>query len=244
MRLKGIFLFFACLLFLSMSNCQAEERKEEWKNPDFNFSNVKTIVVNTSVDPAAELDKFNIRKMDTYCLNAFSQDGKEWSQRDVKFISRNQLIDRISEVTGEDMRQLEVEDQVHYKSQMDSFTPLIADAILEIKVTSFGYDERFVPKSSYTYTEKVETEIEVSHRDSRGRWIKEKKKIKQPVKRRRIIPAHYDTYGNVGMDYTLIDTKTNEAIWMLLDVREALGKDPIDMAERIINRTADRLSKL
>ena len=127
---------------------------------------------------------------------------------------------------------------------MRSVNPIIADAILNIKVTSFGYDKRFVPESVSTYTEQVETEVEVSVQNSNGQWVNSKKKVKKPVERSEIIPAHYDTYANTGMDYTLIDTKTNEAIWMLRDIREAKGKDPMGMTERIMNRAVDYLLKI
>ena len=244
MRLKGIFLFFACLLFLTMSNCQATERKDEWKNPDFNFRNIKTILVITSTDPEVRLDEFDIRKLEGFYSKVFFQDKRRWENSSFQFITLNQLKDRISNATGENMRQLEVEDQVRYKSEIDRFTPIIADAILKIKVTSFGYDKRFVPESSSTYTEQVETEIDVDFQDSNGKWRHTKKKITRPVERTIITPAHYDTYGNAGMDYTLVDTKTNESIWMLRDIREASGKDPIDMTERIMNRAAECLLKI
>lgn len=244
MKLKNISLLFACLLFLSMSSCQAEERKDEWTNPSVNFRNIKTILVNSSTDPKAQLDEFNIHKLDAFYSNVFFHDPKRWAKSNFQFITLNQLKDRISKATGENMRQLEVEDQVRYKSEIDRFTPIIADAILNIKVTSFGYDQRFVPESSYTYTEQVETEIDVYIQDSKGNWIHEKKKIKKPVERTVITPAHNDTYAYVGMNYTLIETKTNETIWMLRDIREARGKDPIDMIERIIIRAADCLLKI
>lgn len=244
MRLKGRFLLFVCVLFLSMANCQAEERKDEWKNPDFNFQRIKTVLINTSTDPKAQFDQFDIRKLETFYSNVFFQDKKRWEKSSFQFITLNQLKDRISQATGENMRQLEVEDQVRYKSQLDSFTPIIADAILNIKVTSFGYEQRFVAESSYTYTEQVEKEIEVDFQNSKGQWIHRKKKITEPIERTVTTPAHYDTYANAGMDYTLIDTKTNEPIWMLRDIREACGKEPIDMTERIINRAADCLLKI
>lgn len=244
MKFKRIVLLFTCWLLLAMSICLAEERKDEWKNPGFNFRNIKTILVVTSTDPKAQLDEFNIRKLETFYASAFFQGNNRWAKSNFLFITLNQLKDRVSNATGENMRRLEVEDQVRYKSEMDRFTPIIADAILNIKVTSFGDDQRFVPESSYTYTEQVETEIDVAVQDSNGNWIHEKKKITRPVERTVITPAHYDTYGNAGMDYILMDLKTNEAIWMLRDVREACGKDPIDMTERIVNRAADCLSKI
>jgi len=244
MRRKGIVLIFACLLLLSMSSCQAEERKDEWKNPSFNFRNVKTILVNTSIDSKAQVDEFNIRKLEGFYSNTFFQSGKRWGEYNFLFITPNELKNRISKATGEDMRQLEVEDPVKYKAEVDRFTPIIADAILNIKVTSFGYDKRFVPESYYTYIEQVETEIDVLVQNSQGQWIHERKKITKPVERIKITPAHYDTYANAGMDYTLINIKTNESIWLLRDIREALGKDPIDMTERIIKRAAECLSKI
>lgn len=244
MRLKSIALLFVWLLFLSISNCQAEERKDEWKNPNFNFRSIKTILVITSTDPKTQFDEFGIRKLEGFYSNVFFQNEKRWVKSNFQFITLNQLKDRISKATGENMRQLEIGNQVQYKSEIDRFTPIIADAILNIKVTSFGYDQRFVPESSYTYTEQVETEMDFDFQDSQGKWVHGKKKITIPVERTRITPAHYNTYANAGMNYTLIDTKTNEPIWMLLDIREAYGKDPIDMTERIINRSADCLLEI
>jgi len=127
---------------------------------------------------------------------------------------------------------------------MDRFTPSIVDAILHIKVIAFGYDQRFVSESSRTYKEQEETEVEVDARDSTGKWVKKKVKRKQPVQRTVTTPAHYDTYANAGLTYMLVDAKTNETVWMLLDIREAKGKDPMAMTGRIIARAAQRLSKL
>lgn len=244
MKLKGILILFACLLFLAMPNCQADERKDEWKNPDFNFGSIRTVLLNTSKEPNVQLDQFDVRKLENIYSEVFLQNEKRWNKSNLRFITLNQLKDRISKATGENMRQLEIEDKVRYQAQMDSFTPIIVDAILNIKVTAFGYDKRFVPESSYTRTEQIEKEIDTEYQDSKGNWVRGKKKIKEPVLKLIVTPAHYDTYGNAGMDCTLVDIKTNEAIWMLRDVREASGKEPIAMTERIVNRAADCILKI
>ena len=233
----------AFLLFFSMSICQAEERKDEWKQPDFNFRSIRTILVNTSIDSQTKLDEFSTRRLETFYAQEFFQDER-WVQTTFRFITSNQLKEQISKITGANMQQLEIEDQARYKSEMDSFTPSIVDAILHIKVTAFGYDQRFVPKSIRTYTEQVEKEVVVDVRDSRGKWVKKRVKVKEPVQRTVITPAHYDTYGNAGLTYMLVDAKTNETVWMLLDIREARGKDPMAMTGRIITRAAEHLSKL
>lgn len=243
MRCKYKSLLLVSLLFFSMSICQAEERKDEWKKPGFNFGSIRTILVNTSIDPQAELDEFSIRRLETFYAQEFFQDER-WVKTNFRFITSNQLKERVSNITGTNMQQLESEDQARYQSEMDSFTPSIVDAVLQIKVTVFGYHQRFVPESSRTYTEQVEREVEVDVRDSRGKWVKKKTKVKRPVQRKVITPAHYDTYGNAGLTYMLVDAKTNETVWMLLDIREAKDKDPMAMTGRIIARVAERLSKL
>ncbi len=240
-KYKALLLTF--LLFFSMSVCQAEERKDEWKKPGFNFGSIRTILVNTSIDPQAELDEFSIRRLETFYAQEFFQDER-WVNTNFRFITSNQLKERISKITGANMQQLEIEDQARYKSEMDSFTPSIVDAILHIKVTAFGYDQRFVPESIRTYKEQEEKEVVVNIREATGKWVKKTVKIKQPVRRTVITPAHYDTYGNAGLTYMLVDAKTNETVWMLLDIREARGKDPMAMTGRIITRAAKHLSKL
>lgn len=236
-------LMAAVLLLFSLTVCQAEERKDEWKKADFNFRSIRTILVNTSIDPQAELDEFSIRRLETFYAQAFFQD-KRWEKTNFRFITSNQLKERISNITGVNMQQLEREDQARYQSEADRFTPGIVDAVLSISVTVFGYDQRFVPEASRTYKEQEEKEIEVDVRDSTGKWVKKKVKVKQPVRRTVTTPAHYDTYGNAGVTYILVDAKTNETVWMLLDIREARNKDPLAMTGRIINRAAERLSKL
>lgn len=243
MRGKYKALLLAFLLFFSMSICQAEERKDEWKKPDFDFRSIRTILVNTSIDPQAELDEFSIRRLETFYAQEFFQDER-WVKTNFRFITSNQLKERISNITGENMQQLEIEDQARYKSELDRFIPSIVDAILHIKVIAFGYDQRFVAESSRTYKEQEEKEVEVDVRDSTGKWVKKKVKVKEPVRRTVTTPAHYDTYANAGLTYMLVDAKTNETIWMLLDIREARGKDPMGMTGRIIERAAKHLSKL
>lgn len=243
MRGKYKALFMAVLLFFSLSVCQAEERKDEWKKPDFDFRSIRTILINTSIDPKAELDEFSIRRLETFYEQEFFQDER-WGKSNFRFITTDQLTEQISNITGVNLQQLEVEDPTGYKAKLDSLTPSLVDAILQIKVTSFGYDQRFVPESSRTYKEQEEQEVEVDFRDSTGKLVKKKVKVKQPVQRTVITPAHYDTYANAGLNFMLIDAKTNKTLWMLLDVREAKGKDPMGMTGRIIVRAAQRLAKL
>lgn len=231
-------------MILSISVCQAEERKDEWKKPDFNFRGIKTVLIMTSADPKAEMDEFHIRRLENVYTNVFIEDRARWVNSSLNFISLNKLKDMITKATGEDLRRLELEDPARYKAEIARFTPLLTDAVLHVKVSSFGYDKRFVPERISTYTEQVEVETDVYIQDSRGNWRTEKRKIKKPVERTVVTPAHYDTYGNAGMKYMLIDNKTDESVWMLLDVREANGKDPIDMIERIINRAAECLAKI
>lgn len=236
-------LLLAFLLFFSLSICQAEERKDEWKKPDCNFRSIRTILINTSIDPQIEIDEFSTRRLDTFYAQEFFHDQR-WVATNFRFITSNQLKELISNITGANMQQLEKEDYARYKSEMDSFTPRIVDAVLHSKVIALGYDQRFVPESIRTYKEQDEKEVEINVRDSRGKWVKKKVKVKQPVRRTIITPAHYDTYANAGLTYMLVDAKTNETVWMLLDSREARGKDPMAMAGRIITRAAEHLSKL
>lgn len=243
MKCKYTALLLAALLLFSLSLCQAEERKDEWKKPGFDFGSIRTILVDTSIDPQVELDEFHLRRLETFYAQELFQDER-WENTTFRFVTSNQLKEQITKITGTDMQQLEKEDQARYQSEMDSFIPSMVDAILQIKVTAFGYDQRFVPESIRTYREQVETEVEVDIQDSKGKWIKKTVKLKQPVQRTVITPAHYDTYANAGLTYMMVDAKTNETVWMLLDIREARGKDPMAMTGRIITRAAQRLSKL
>ena len=243
MGYKDKALLLAFLWFFSLSICQAEERKDEWQKPDYNFRSIRTILIHTSVDPQVKLDEFSLRRLETFYVQEFFQ-HERWVKTTFCFMTSKQLTEQISAITGTNMQQLAIEDQARYQSELDHFTPRMVDAILHSKVIALGYDQRYVPESIRTYKEEEEREVEVDGRDSRGKWVKKKVKVKQPVWRTVVTPAHYDTYANAGVTYILVDTKTKETIWMLLDSREARGKDPMAMTGRIMARAADHLSKL
>ena len=236
-------LLMVLVLMFSFSICQAANRKDEWKKPDFNFRTIKTILIDMSMDSDIKLDEFETRRLETFFENEFLK-NERWLKSSFLFTTNNQLQERISNITGVNLKQLEVENRDRYQSMMDTYTPILVDAILHVKITVFGYDKRYVPEKVRTYKEYEEKEVEVTVKDEKGKWVTKKMRIREPVERTVVIPAYYETYGKAGLTFMLVHNKTNETLWLLLDMREALNKEPLALTGRIIERAAKRLAEV
>ena len=63
-----------------------------------------------------------------------------------------------------------------------------------------------------------------------------------PVERLKIVPAYYKNVANTGVKSVLKDAKTNENIFMVLDVRDSEYKGILPMTNRILERIGDRIA--
>lgn len=240
---KFVMLLVLCsMLFTTLAT--AQERKDEWKDPNYDFTKLKTILIATSEVPDLQIDKYESRKLETFYNDVFCKTQKKWTNHAIIFITLSQLQEKVGAYTGLDMQQLAIDDPVRFKTLIKEYIPICTDAVLDVQVISFGYSRKFVDAYSYTYKTQKETEVETKFKDSNGKWVTGKKIIKEPVEKLVDVPAHYITYANAGMEYTLIDSKNNEAVWMLLDIRQARNKEPIDMIKRIIDRATKNLEKV
>ena len=58
------------------------------------------------------------------------------------------------------------------------------------------------------------------------------------------MPAHDEITAHTAVEVTLLDAKTNQPVWKMVDSRDAVGKDKDGMVDRILKRAAERLEAL
>ncbi|VBB04999.1 Hypothetical protein LUCI_0205 [Lucifera butyrica] len=230
---------FIGLLFSAL--CTAQERKEEWKNPMFDFNQIKTVAVRLSLDKSICPDEIEQRKLNDLIKN---QVLKAANTR-LRLISNEQFETAIEKYSGLNLNQLRVDDVKQYEAAMREWAPLITDAFLNVDIKQWGYTKVFVPESTYTYTDYVTNYITVPYYDPHGNLLYRTQPIQVPVERTQTIPAHYDSVAHAGAQFSLITAKGRQKVWMLLDLRDAGGsKEPIEMTGRIVTRAMERLREV
>lgn len=226
--------------FLNSMSCLAEERKEEWQEKAFDFKKVRTVATQLSVDSDVSVKEIDQKKLEELIEKRILKS----SNHRVRFIPYNQLEDTIGKIVNIDMGQLRIEDNTKYNDLMLEHTPLVADGILRVNIKALATTQEFVPASVYTYTTYQINYISVPVYQPRGGVYYTTQAVQVPVQNTSVIPAHNDNVGHAGVEFTLVTSKSQQKIWLLLDMRDGKEKIPIEMTERIFQRALDRFREL
>lgn len=120
-QIAAIMLLFGCL-FASLVS-YAEERKEEWKDPNYNVSQINRILVKLNTDIAlSQIDRFKLNS-----LLAGYWNGKQKA-------SEAQLKNMIFQSVGEDLGVLRLIDAEKYGQLIKDYLPIFAKGDLNINV--------------------------------------------------------------------------------------------------------------
>jgi hypothetical protein len=220
--------------------CSAEEKKEEWSDKNFNFKALRTVVVQLSISSDVTVSDDAQKGLNDILANELLSANINR----VKFISSNQLEDKIGKLFHTDMQQLRVEDNAQYCEMMEENTHLVADGILKITIKSMKTTQVFVPSSTYSYVEYQTTYTSVPIFLPNGGVTYTNRAVQTPVTRTVQVPAHMEDMGFAGVEFTLESCNTQQKAWYLLDMRDSLAKKPLDMTVRIFRRATDKIRAL
>lgn len=239
---RKILSVLVCLTFaylLIVSNCFAEERKDEWRDEAYDLKQLRTILLVTSVSEEVKLEASGQRRLQELFESEIVRNSKNRSR--IRIIVPEQLEASIANVTGENLKELRVQDPEKYKEIMKTFTAIYVDGFLNVKVTELGYTKVWIPQKVETYTEYEEVTVTTEHRDAQGRVTgSSTSRMTIPVEKVRVIPAHYEYTGHAGAALSVVDAKTQQTVWTIVDIREAADKDPFGMMQRILKRAMDK----
>lgn len=231
--------FFLSNLFFSQTG-YAEERKDEWVNKNYELSKVKRILIKELVVTEGisleTFDEIRIRE-----FHAEIPNHEKLNVGKLVLIKEQDLLTDIGKLANEDMKVLFKSDPIKYKKILDLYTPILVDQVLEFQLVAFGTDQFYVPESSRSKIEYIDTMVVTK---KKGSEEEERTTVRMPVERIEILPAHYKSVVNSGIKAVLRDAKTDENILMILDIRESDYKGLLPMTGRIFERMGDRLGKI
>ncbi len=229
-----------CLSLLVFASCWAEERKEEWQEKAFDFKNIRTLVVQLTVNSDVVLSEVEQKKLE----EMFEKQVIKAENQRVVLIANDELENRIGKIVGKDMRLLALEDNAKYNEAIKEYTPLAADGTLTVSIKALGTTQVFVPASVYYYTTYQTSYIQTPVFLPGGGVTYVTQTIQTPVQNTGMTPAHYDSIGHAGAEFSLVAGSERQKIWILVDVRDGNGKVPLEMTERIFKRAMEQFRKI
>lgn len=223
---------FLCAVFVPV--VFALETKEEWNDKSADFKQIKRIKIEMTLADRVKDDEIGLRRLkdlvDSVFVKGITSQKREMRFEVGDFTPATAPPGNVAKdsVAGTDAA---IDDPGY-------------DAVLNLKILSLGYSRALVPGEWKTETTYVSQPVVIPKVEN-GRTTYETEYVSTPIVTRKFVPEHYIKISNAGLEFTLIDAKTQKKIWILLDSRENDEmKEPIGMAERILKRTADQFLKL
>jgi hypothetical protein len=181
------------LLLTITSTVNAQDT--EWKDKQYNFNTVKTILLlEPSVGEKVE-DPFAKQKITEYIEKRLP--------KNIKFIKLNDAIqDAINN------KILTEDDTKDGKVFLSLFLPYAAgryDAMLTIRLHAMYYSDKFQQGFSYNYTT-----YNATHVTGSNGYVAT---IQTPQQNNVNVPGGYRSFANTAMEFVLTDMKTNKMIW-------------------------------
>lgn len=216
----------------------AEEKKDEWVNKNYDINKVHRVLIKPINVTAMKIDTFDEMRVNEFCQEL--KNHKKLQGERIRFVLQDDLLKSIGNIVDQDMQALAKSDPKKYQSLLDTYTLEFVDQVLEFDLVVFRVDKVFVPERRYTEIEYVDTVVITK---KKGYNEEEKTTVRMPVERLKIVPAYYKNVANTGVKSVLKDAKTNENIFMVLDVRDSEYKGILPMTNRILERIGDRIAE-
>lgn len=227
--------FLGIVLFVMMVPCLCFAETSEWKDRQFCFGDIKTIVYGLPSSEPNVQDQFARQKVADYFQSAFGE-----KKSALRFISLQEVTEMIGRDVGVDMVAIGKIDFQRYKKLFIENAPKFCDAIMTANVMAMGYGKirRDASVSAWTSTQTNNYTINGSLYS-----------VTEPVTNFSIDPAHDVTIVNGGLSITLISLNTGKTIWGYTDVRDRTNKklsstNPDEMMRRIVASSVDRMMNL
>jgi len=235
----GIWLILFVFICLLPTQARAEERKDEWKKSGYDFSGMKKVFVKIEFSDDVHADDLKRYILIDKVKANFSQ-NLNFAKARLSFLSQEELVGKLSNTSGEDIAALETSDPVRYQKMLQDGVDFYCQAILQVRYRAYQDTVEHIPDRIETYQTTKEVRFNKVVTATNGSQVTVDEWINVPVTESRIIPAHDEVTAHTDIELTLLDTKTRQPIWKIVDSRDALDKDKDGMVDRILKRVAER----
>lgn len=236
MRKVALIVFF--ILMIVTTTCFAQS--EEWKDPNYKFSTVKTILIQP------KMSALNITQEDSekYYEMINSSIFKEKNKR-VKLITIKELEELISKTANVNLMEIKVKDIAKYNVVIEEYAPEIVDASLEVNINKLESWQVEVPAATIHRTIYRTEYVQEQHMEYKtNRIYYTTRAVQVPVETSDFVPAHTETVSSVAMEVCLYSIKDKNKIWTLSDSRRDPNRDSIDVAKKVLNNSMKKLYKI
>ncbi len=214
----ALLLVSCCLALLSPP---ASAEKSDWKDPSYDFSRVRRVLVCDADFSAAEFSS-------SMKAHKYAQEYIEYAKKKLgcEVVTYEQFLRRASLMAGVDIEKLQQTDNDRAQALFDEYLPKVVDAWINGKALDWKNDYYIVPERTVWEQRRMDR----SYRDAKGVWRTDYYYITVPV----TYPAHRVDYSRLNMTFEVYDAKTGQMIFGREDRRDRDGYDEHDgMFERI-----------
>ncbi len=235
----GIWLLLFAFICLLPTQARADERKDEWKKSGYDFSGMKKVFLKIEFSDDVQADDLKRYILIDKVEAAFSS-NLNFAQAGLSFLRQEELVGKLSNSSGDDIAALATSDPGRYQKALQDGADFYCQAILQVRYRVYQDTVEHIPDrvELYQTTKEVRFNKVVTARD--GSQVTVDEWVHVPVTESRLIPAHDAVTAHTAIELTLLDTKTRQPIWKMIDSRDALDKDKDGMVDRILKRAADR----
>ena len=231
------------LLLAVTAVANAEERKDEWKQKDYSFNTIKLVLLQVEFGEKVQMDDLKQRIITDKITSAFST-SLRFAQAELSFLGQDELIKKLTAVSGEDYAALAVSDPAKYAQAIKEGAAFYCQGILKVRIGQYYDTVRHIPEHIETYETTKQVHINKVVTASNGSQVTVDEWVSVPVTEARIVPARDETTVYTSVECTLFDAKTGQPIWKMVDSRDALEKDKDGMIERTLQRAAEKVEAL
>lgn len=228
------------ILWLIPTTISAEERKDEWQQSGYAFSSMKSVLVQTIFAEGVKADDLKRRVLNDKVRENFSTNIK-FAQAGLSFLSEEDLVQRLSKTSGEDVATLAQSDPQRYEKLIQEGGAFYCQGILQVRFSVYDDTIRRIPEHTEAYQTTKRVSINKVVTDSNGNKVTVQEWADVPVTETRLVPAYDEVTAHTTIELTLFDSKSHQPVWKIVDSRDAVGKAKDGMVVRILQRATDRL---
>lgn len=231
------------LLLASTAAANAEERKDEWKQRDYPFNTIKLVLLQVEFGEKVQLDDLKQRILKDKVADAFSTNLR-FAQAELSFLSQDELTKKLTAVNGEDYAAMSNSDPAKYAQAIKDGAAFYCQGVLKVRIVQYYDTIRHIPEHIETYETTKQAHINKVVTASNGSQVTINEWVSVPVTEARVVPARDESTMYTSVEFTLLDAKTGQPIWKMIDSRDALEKDKDGMVTRTLQRAAEKVEAL
>ncbi len=235
--------FWAALLLVLLvipATMSAQERKDEWKQSGYAFASMKSVLVQTSFAKDVQADDLKQRILKDKVQANFSRNLK-FAQAGLSFLTEEELVQSLSKISGEDVAALAQSDPQQYDKLIREGAEVYCQGILQVRFSIYKDTVRTIPEHMETYETTRRVYFNKVVTASNGSKVTVSEWVDVPVTETKVVPAYDQITAHTAVELTLLDAKSHQPVWKMVDSRDAVEKEKDGMIERILKRASDRL---